>query len=194
MLNYHGQVEKNSEKLQSISIVFELMFQFWHTLEVPKKETIIILLRSIILIISTDLCIPLLSIGINWSKWWCILFLLLSLFLVSLIELLLKSGLLLLFSIISSVFLQVWFSKMYAWSHELFTTEVPRKNSSLTGGAYDFGRATTSLTQKLLSSSKKVTLVRHGYSTWNKEGRVQVCFLSLVYGLVLYLTVFALPT
>lgn len=56
-----------------------------------------------------------------------------------------------------------------------FTTEVSGKSASLTGGAYDFGRATTSLTQKLLSSPKKVTLVRHGYSTWNKEGRVQVC-------------------
>ncbi|XP_041993802.1 probable 2-carboxy-D-arabinitol-1-phosphatase isoform X2 [Salvia splendens] len=52
-------------------------------------------------------------------------------------------------------------------------TEVSGKSASLTGGAYDFGRATTSLTQKLLSSPKKVTLVRHGYSTWNKEGRVQ---------------------
>lgn len=46
-------------------------------------------------------------------------------------------------------------------------------SSPLTGGAYDFQRATTSLTQKLLSSPKKVTLVRHGLSSWNKEGRVQ---------------------
>lgn len=46
-------------------------------------------------------------------------------------------------------------------------------DASLTGGAYDFERATTSLTQKHLSSPKKVTLVRHGLSTWNEEGRVQ---------------------
>ncbi|KAH6790588.1 hypothetical protein C2S51_005594 [Perilla frutescens var. frutescens] len=52
-------------------------------------------------------------------------------------------------------------------------TEISGNNASLTGGAYDFDRATTSLSKKLLSSPKKVTLVRHGYSTWNKEGRVQ---------------------
>lgn len=51
--------------------------------------------------------------------------------------------------------------------------ERSRNNASLTGGAYDFDRATTSLTQRLLSSPKKVTLVRHGYSTWNQEGRCQ---------------------
>lgn len=56
------------------------------------------------------------------------------------------------------------------------TTVELENSSSLTGGAYDFQRATTSLTQKLLSSPKKVTLVRHGLSSWNKEGRVQVCF------------------
>ncbi|XWS19594.1 hypothetical protein CRYUN_Cryun31cG0028900 [Craigia yunnanensis] len=44
---------------------------------------------------------------------------------------------------------------------------------SLTGTAYDFERATTSLTRKSLSTSKKVTLVRHGLSSWNEEGRVQ---------------------
>ncbi|KAI3456264.1 hypothetical protein Pfo_012927 [Paulownia fortunei] len=52
-------------------------------------------------------------------------------------------------------------------------TEISGDNASLTGGAYDFERATTSLSQKLLSSPKKVTLVRHGLSSWNKEGRVQ---------------------
>ncbi|KAL0363379.1 UNVERIFIED_CONTAM: putative 2-carboxy-D-arabinitol-1-phosphatase [Sesamum calycinum] len=52
-------------------------------------------------------------------------------------------------------------------------TETSGNNASLTGGAYDFARATTSLSQKLLSSPKKVTLVRHGLSSWNKEGRVQ---------------------
>lgn len=55
------------------------------------------------------------------------------------------------------------------------TTGELENSSPLTGGAYDFQRATTSLTQKL-SSPKKVTLVRHGLSSWNKEGRVQVCF------------------
>ncbi|KAG1334995.1 Phosphoserine phosphatase 1 [Cocos nucifera] len=43
----------------------------------------------------------------------------------------------------------------------------------MTGGAYDFRGATTSLTNELLSSSKKVTLVRHGLSSWNEESRVQ---------------------
>lgn len=48
----------------------------------------------------------------------------------------------------------------------------------MTGAAYDFNRATTSLTRKLLSSPKKVTLVRHGLSSWNQESRIQVsCFL-----------------
>ncbi|KAI9198477.1 hypothetical protein LWI28_016598 [Acer negundo] len=46
-------------------------------------------------------------------------------------------------------------------------------DASVTGGAIDFQRATTSLTQKLLSAPKKVTLVRHGLSSWNNEGRVQ---------------------
>ncbi|KAI5657075.1 hypothetical protein M9H77_25868 [Catharanthus roseus] len=46
-------------------------------------------------------------------------------------------------------------------------------DASLTGGAYDFEKATTSLTGKSLSSPKKVTLLRHGLSTWNQEGRVQ---------------------
>ncbi|KAK9267156.1 hypothetical protein L1049_009576 [Liquidambar formosana] len=53
------------------------------------------------------------------------------------------------------------------------TTEKLGNDSSMTGGAYDFERATTSLTQKLLSSSKKVTLVRHGLSSWNEESRIQ---------------------
>ncbi|KAL8268196.1 hypothetical protein R6Q59_001994 [Mikania micrantha] len=46
-------------------------------------------------------------------------------------------------------------------------------NGSVTGGAYDFSKATTSLTRKLLSSPKKVTLVRHGLSSWNDENRIQ---------------------
>ncbi|PKA47272.1 serine/threonine-protein phosphatase PGAM5 [Apostasia shenzhenica] len=43
----------------------------------------------------------------------------------------------------------------------------------VTGGAYDFTGATTSLSSVPLSSSKKVTLVRHGLSSWNEESRVQ---------------------
>ncbi|XP_051126003.1 probable 2-carboxy-D-arabinitol-1-phosphatase [Andrographis paniculata] len=57
--------------------------------------------------------------------------------------------------------------------HQSVATEIAGNDASLTGGAYDFERATTSLSQKLLSSPKKVTLLRHGLSTWNKEGRVQ---------------------
>ncbi|ESR62575.1 hypothetical protein CICLE_v10017672mg [Citrus x clementina] len=52
-------------------------------------------------------------------------------------------------------------------------TEKLQNDASVTGGAYDFGRATKSLTQKLISYPKKVTLVRHGLSSWNDEGRVQ---------------------
>ncbi|XP_057434082.1 probable 2-carboxy-D-arabinitol-1-phosphatase [Lotus japonicus] len=44
---------------------------------------------------------------------------------------------------------------------------------SVTGGAYDFSKATTSLTNQLITSSKKVTLIRHGLSTWNAESRIQ---------------------
>lgn len=53
------------------------------------------------------------------------------------------------------------------------TTGTIANDASVTGGAYDFNKATTSLTQKLLSSPKQVTLVRHGLSTWNDESRVQ---------------------
>ncbi|XP_044497198.1 probable 2-carboxy-D-arabinitol-1-phosphatase isoform X2 [Mangifera indica] len=53
------------------------------------------------------------------------------------------------------------------------TTEKLDSDASVTGGAYDFDGATTSLTRKLISSTKKVTLVRHGLSSWNDEGRVQ---------------------
>ncbi|XP_021726450.1 probable 2-carboxy-D-arabinitol-1-phosphatase isoform X1 [Chenopodium quinoa] len=44
---------------------------------------------------------------------------------------------------------------------------------SLTGGALDFQKATTSLSSEQLSSPKKITLVRHGLSSWNAESRVQ---------------------
>lgn len=46
---------------------------------------------------------------------------------------------------------------------------------AMTGGAFDFRKATTSLTERSISTPKKVTLVRHGLSTWNEESRVQVC-------------------
>ncbi|KAJ9563233.1 hypothetical protein OSB04_008393 [Centaurea solstitialis] len=46
-------------------------------------------------------------------------------------------------------------------------------DGSVTGGAYDFNKATTSVTHKLLSGPKQVTLVRHGLSSWNDESRVQ---------------------
>ncbi|KAJ4703479.1 putative Phosphoglycerate mutase [Melia azedarach] len=58
-------------------------------------------------------------------------------------------------------------------SPDLSATTEKLEDASVTGGAYDFGQATTSLTQKLISSPKKVTLVRHGLSSWNDEGRVQ---------------------
>ncbi|KAK1301952.1 hypothetical protein QJS10_CPA01g02015 [Acorus calamus] len=43
----------------------------------------------------------------------------------------------------------------------------------MTGGAFDFKGATTPLIDVPLSSSKKVTLVRHGLSSWNEDSRVQ---------------------
>ncbi|OMO76426.1 hypothetical protein CCACVL1_15666 [Corchorus capsularis] len=49
----------------------------------------------------------------------------------------------------------------------------PQNDHSLTGTAYDFERATTSLTGQYLLNSKKVTIVRHGLSSWNEEGRIQ---------------------
>ncbi|KAJ1281815.1 hypothetical protein BS78_03G002800 [Paspalum vaginatum] len=49
----------------------------------------------------------------------------------------------------------------------------PDKETPVTGAAYSFTGATTSLTSKILTSSKKITLVRHGLSSWNAESRVQ---------------------
>ncbi|KAK1325858.1 hypothetical protein QJS10_CPA01g02017 [Acorus calamus] len=43
----------------------------------------------------------------------------------------------------------------------------------MTGGAFDFKGASTPLIDVPLSSSKKVTLVRHGLSSWNEDSRVQ---------------------
>ncbi|KAK7302785.1 hypothetical protein RJT34_13681 [Clitoria ternatea] len=56
---------------------------------------------------------------------------------------------------------------------ELTPDKLPTTGFSLTGGAYDFKKATISLTNELLSSPKKVTLLRHGLSTWNSESRIQ---------------------
>lgn len=55
----------------------------------------------------------------------------------------------------------------------LYLTAEKEGNNVMTGGAYGFEKATTSLTQKLMSSPKNVTLVRHGLSSWNLENRVQ---------------------
>lgn len=59
-----------------------------------------------------------------------------------------------------------------------FMTEKFQNDGSMTGGAYDFERSTTSLTNQSMLSAKKVTLVRHGLSSWNEESRVQVCSSS----------------
>lgn len=71
-------------------------------------------------------------------------------------------------------------------SNNLLVTEKLQNDASVTGGAYDFGRATKSLTQKLISYPKKVTLVRHGLSSWNDEGRVQVCHLLFIITQIFY--------
>ncbi|XP_078431514.1 putative 2-carboxy-D-arabinitol-1-phosphatase [Wolffia australiana] len=57
--------------------------------------------------------------------------------------------------------------------HRLSAVEQLESVSSMTGGAFDFKGATTSLTDKPLPYPKTVTLVRHGLSTWNEESRVQ---------------------
>ncbi|KAJ1690274.1 hypothetical protein LUZ63_014429 [Rhynchospora breviuscula] len=49
----------------------------------------------------------------------------------------------------------------------------PESEASMTGAAYDFKGATTSLIGEILSSPKKITIVRHGLSSWNQESRVQ---------------------
>ncbi|XP_047174923.1 probable 2-carboxy-D-arabinitol-1-phosphatase isoform X1 [Vigna umbellata] len=76
---------------------------------------------------------------------------------------------------------------------ELTPDKLPTIDSSVTGGAYDFTKATTSLTNELISSPKKVTLLRHGLSTWNAESRIQMfciqhhllCLLSTVIKLII---------
>jgi serine/threonine-protein phosphatase PGAM5 len=57
---------------------------------------------------------------------------------------------------------------------------LPDNEAPVTGAAYSFTGATTSLTNRILTSSKKVTLVRHGLSSWNAESRVQVGGLLLL--------------
>lgn len=60
------------------------------------------------------------------------------------------------------------------------TSDLLERDAPMTGGAFDFKGATISLTNGPLSSSKKVTLIRHGLSTWNEESRIQVCcYLAL---------------
>ena len=71
-----------------------------------------------------------------------------------------------------------------------YMTENFQNDGYMTGGAYDFQRATTSLTNQSISSSKKVTLVRHGLSSWNEEGRVQVSFFSDFYNSFIHLLSF----
>ncbi|CAN6443541.1 unnamed protein product [Victoria cruziana] len=51
--------------------------------------------------------------------------------------------------------------------------EAAENRTSLTGSAYDFKGATTSLVSGPLTNSKKVTLVRHGLSSWNADSRIQ---------------------
>ncbi|KAJ8448018.1 hypothetical protein Cgig2_028894 [Carnegiea gigantea] len=55
----------------------------------------------------------------------------------------------------------------------IFLTEKIGDGLPLTGGAWDFRKATISLAPHPLASPKKVTLVRHGLSSWNLESRVQ---------------------
>uniref|UniRef100_A0A0D9UYJ9 Uncharacterized protein n=1 Tax=Leersia perrieri TaxID=77586 RepID=A0A0D9UYJ9_9ORYZ len=57
--------------------------------------------------------------------------------------------------------------------NNVFVESPPDNEASVTGAAYGFRGATTSLTNEILTSSKKITLVRHGLSTWNAESRVQ---------------------
>lgn len=59
----------------------------------------------------------------------------------------------------------------------LVADEVEVGSYTMTGGAYDFKRATSPLTYEILSAPKKVTLLRHGLSSWNDESRIQVGFL-----------------
>ncbi|EXC18117.1 hypothetical protein L484_006452 [Morus notabilis] len=53
------------------------------------------------------------------------------------------------------------------------TSDKLENSAPMTGGAFDFKKATISLTDELISSPKKVTLLRHGLSSWNEESRIQ---------------------
>lgn len=54
------------------------------------------------------------------------------------------------------------------------TVLVAERPAIMTGGATDFRRATAPLTPRPMANAKTVVLVRHGLSSWNAEGRVQV--------------------
>jgi serine/threonine-protein phosphatase PGAM5 len=75
--------------------------------------------------------------------------------------------------------------RLGAFSIEAAHSDVPVQSlpenelPAVTGAAYSFTGATTSLTSKILTPSKKITLVRHGLSSWNAESRVQVNFCQL---------------
>ena len=70
----------------------------------------------------------------------------------------------------------------------VFLTEKIGDGLPLTGGAWDFRKATISLAPRPLDSPKKVTLVRHGLSSWNLESRVQVCCILSASSFILVMT------
>ncbi|XP_028788752.1 probable 2-carboxy-D-arabinitol-1-phosphatase [Neltuma alba] len=69
----------------------------------------------------------------------------------------------------AALFIHCSTSSSEATSEKLATVD----GFPLTGGAYDFTQATTSLTNESISSSKTVILIRHGLSTWNSASRIQ---------------------
>ncbi|ERN06587.1 hypothetical protein AMTRI_Chr01g135380 [Amborella trichopoda] len=58
-------------------------------------------------------------------------------------------------------------------SNNALTVEQLVNKAPTTGGAIDFKGGTLPLTYEPLSTSKEVTLVRHGLSSWNSESRIQ---------------------
>lgn len=72
-------------------------------------------------------------------------------------------------------------SHIFRVQNSLSNVPIEEDHTAMTGSAYDFKGATISLTDGRISSSKKVTLVRHGLSSWNNESRVQVLFLDACY-------------
>ncbi|AQK91212.1 putative 2-carboxy-D-arabinitol-1-phosphatase [Zea mays] len=68
--------------------------------------------------------------------------------------------------------------RVECYRFSMFRTEqsllpLPDNEAPVTGAAYSFTGATASLTNRILTSSKKITLVRHGLSSWNAESNVQ---------------------